>query len=106
MIIEWAVIAIFVFLGLFYLKMEHHAHKVKILIIIIVGFVIYFSVVNHFSSEQVDTTSPRGIINGVYLYAGWVGQTTSSLWNIGTDTVVLVGNAIKIDNIGKEEEEE
>ncbi len=104
MIIEWAVIAVFVFLGLFYLKMEHHAHKIKILIIIIIGFIVYFSVVNHFSSGQVDIDSPRGIINGVYLYAGWVGKTTSSLWNIGADSVVFVGNAIKVGNTEQEEE--
>ncbi len=103
MIIEWIVIAVFVFIGLFYLKMEHHAHKVKIVIILVVGFIIYFSIVNHFNSDQVDITSPKGVINGVYLYVGWIGQSASSLWNIGTDTASLVGNAVKINNTQEEE---
>jgi len=46
----------------------------------------------------VDLKSPRGIIDGVYLYVGWIGHTTSSLWDIGTNTVSLVGNAIKMNN--------
>lgn len=103
MIIEWIVIAVFVFIGLFYLKMEHHAHKVKIVIILVVGFVLYFSLVNHFSSDSVDLTSPRGIVNSIYLYAGWIGQTSTSLWDIGTDTVALAGNAVKV-NVTQEEE--
>lgn len=103
MIIEWMVIAVFVFIGLAYLKLEHHAHKIKILIILVIGFVLYFSIVGHFNSDQVDITSPKGIVNGVYLYAGWIGQTASSLWNIGTDTTALVGNAIKINNTEIEE---
>ena len=98
MIIEWIIVAIFIFIGLAYIKFEHHANKIKILAIIIIGFIIYFSIVNHFSSDQVDVKSPKGIINGAYLYIGWIGQTASSLWNIGTDTVSLVGNAVKINN--------
>ena len=103
MIVEWIVIAIFVFIGLFYLKMEHHAHKAKIIVILILGFILYFSIVNHFNSEQVDITSPKGIITGAYLYVGWIGETAASLWNIGTDTVHLVGNAVKVNNSGIEE---
>ncbi len=102
MIVEWVIITIFVFIGLVYLKFEHHTKKIKIVIFLVVGFVLYFSLVSHFNSENVDLTSPRGVINGIYLYAGWLGQTTSNLWNIGTKTVTLVGNAVKINNTQKE----
>ena len=97
MVIEWIVFAIFIFIGLPYLKFEHHSRKIKIAIILLLGFMLYFSIVNHFGSNKVDMNSPRGIINGIYLYVGWVGQTASNLWNIGTDTVTLVGNAIKFN---------
>ena len=100
MVIEWLLIAIFVIVGLAALKLEHHAKK--IIIIIIIGFIIYFSVVNHFNSNEVDLSSPSGIINGVYLYAGWVGQTATSLWDIGTDTASLVGNAVKMNTTQEE----
>ena len=103
MIIEWIIVAIFVFIGLAYLKFEHHASKIKIIIIIIIGFIIYFSIVSHFNSNQVDIRSPSGIINGAYLYAGWIGQTATNLWDIGTDTASLVGNAVKVNNTKQEE---
>jgi len=78
--------------------MEHHSRKVKIVVIILIGALIYFSMINIFTSEQVDLTSPRGVVNAVYIYFGWIGQTASSLWDIGADTAGLVGNAVKVNN--------
>ena len=98
MIINWIIIGVFVFIGLIFIKVDHHARKIKILVIIAIGFIIYFSLAGIFSSEQVDITSPKGIVNAVYIYFGWIGQTTLNLWNIGTDTINLVGNAVKINN--------
>jgi hypothetical protein len=95
MIIQWIAIGVLILIGFYLLKVEHHAKRVKIVIILIIGAIIYFSIVGHFSSNSVDITSPRGIINGVYLYFGWIGQTASSLWDIGVDTTHLVGNAIR-----------
>ena len=102
MIIKWIIIVVFVLVGLWYIKMEHHATKIKIVVLIIIGIIVYFSMMSIFSSEEVDLTSPRGIVNSVYIYFGWMGQTASHLWNIGTDTTTLVGNAIKINNSNKE----
>lgn len=101
-IIQWVIIGVFILVGLWYLKMEHHTRKVKIVILIVLGALIYFSMLGIFSSERVDLTSPRGIINSVYIYFGWIGQTSSALFDIGADTVNLVGNAIKINNTGEE----
>jgi hypothetical protein len=103
MVIEWVIVAIFVVLGLFFAKMEHHTQKIKIIIIIIVGFVLYFSVMGIFSSEQVSLDSPKGIVNAVYVYFGWMGETSAKLWDIGTDTAVLVGDAIKMDDTERED---
>ena len=50
-----------------------------------------------FSSEDVDLTSPKGIVKAVYLYFGWMGRTFSNLWDIGKDTAVSVGNVIKMN---------
>ena len=98
MVINWIIVGIFVIIGLFLLKMEHHSRKIKVLIIVLIGFTLYFSIAGMFTSEQVDFTSPRGIVNAVYVYFGWIGQTTANLWDIGTDTVALVGNAIKLND--------
>ena len=104
MIIEWIIIALFVFVGLTYLKLEHHMNKIKIAVIIIIGFMLYFSIMSHFNSSQIDLTSPKGIVNGVYLYVGWIGQTASSLWDIGVDTTHMVGNAIKINKTAEDKQ--
>lgn len=105
MVIEWVIIAIFVVLGLFFAKMEHHTQKIKIIIIIVVGFVLYFSIMGIFSSGEVSLDSPRGIVNAVYVYFGWMGETSAQLWDIGKDTVHLVGNAIKMEDSEDEEGE-
>ena len=102
MVINWIIISIFVVIGLFLLKMEHHSRKIKVLVIAIIGFTLYFSIVGMMSSEKVDIASPRGIVNAIYIYFGWVGETAATLWDIGSDTVTLVGNAIKL-NITEEE---
>jgi len=104
MIIQWIIIGIFVLIGLWYLKVEHNTRKIRIIAIILIGLVIYFSMVGIFTSEEVDLTSPRGVVGAVYLYFGWIGQTTSSLWDIGADTVHLVGNAIKVNNIEEDKD--
>jgi len=98
MIIEIIVIAIFLIIGLIALKTGHQTRKIKIIIVIVIGFLLYFSIVSLFTSEKVDITSPRGIIQATYLYFGWIGQTASNLWDIGVDTVHLVGNAVKFNN--------
>ena len=98
MIVQWIIIGVFVLIGLWFLKMEHHTRKVKIITIALIGLVIYFSMVGIFTSEQVNLTSPRGVVNAVYVYFGWIGQTMSNLWDVGTDTVSMVGNAIKVNN--------
>ena len=103
MVIQWIIIGVFILIGLWYIKFEHHSRKVKIVILVLVGALIYFSMVGIFTSEQVSLNSPRGVVNAVYVYFGWIGQTAGSLWDIGSDTVSLVGNAIKIDNTEEEE---
>ena len=98
MIVGWIIIGVFVLVGLWLLKMDHHTKKIKIGLIVLIALVVYFSMVGILSSEKVDLTSPRGVVNAVYVYFGWIGQTAGNLWDIGVDTTHLVGNAIKINN--------
>ncbi|MEA3248461.1 MAG: hypothetical protein U9Q73_02025 [Nanoarchaeota archaeon] len=98
MVIQWIILGIFAIIIFVLLKMDHHIRIVKLVIIAIIGILIYFSMMGIFSSEQVDLTSPRGIVQATYLYFGWIGETTGKLWDIGTDTASLVGNAIRVNN--------
>ena len=59
---------------------------------------IYLSMSSVLSSGSVDVGSPQGIMSALYLYVGWLGETTADLFDIGKDTVGLVGNAIKVEN--------
>jgi len=98
MILQILIIVIFIIIGLMVVKADHQSRKVKIIVMIIIGFLIYFSVVNIFTSDQIDLKSPRGIVQATYVYFGWIGQSAANLWDVGVDTVHLVGNAIKFNN--------
>jgi len=102
MIAQWIAVAVLIVIGFTYIKFEHHGQKIKIAVIIIVGAILYFSIIGHFNTQELDITSPRGIANSVYLYFGWIGNTASSLWDIGVDTTHMVGNAIKLNNTEQE----
>lgn len=97
-IVIWVAIGLMVFIGLFLIKMEHHARKIKVIVILLIGLLLYFSIMGIFSSEKVELTSPRGIVNAVYVYFGWIGTTIGNLWDIGANTVHTVGNAIKLNS--------
>ncbi|MCK5449641.1 hypothetical protein KAI32_02150 [Candidatus Pacearchaeota archaeon] len=98
MALQWIIIGILVLLGFLIFKMDHHIQLIKSIIIVLIGLLFYLSMVGILSSDQVDLTSPQGIVQATYLYFGWIGETTSKLWDIGTETTNLVGNAIKVNN--------
>jgi len=91
------IIVVFVLLGLIFLRLEHHGRKIKLIVLVLIGLLLYFSIANLFTSEQTDLSSPKGIMRAVYIYFGWLGQTASKLWDVGKDTVTAVGNAIKFN---------
>ena len=97
MVIQWIVVAVLVLLGLWFLQLEHHTRKIKIVVVIALIALLYFSMITIFTSQEVDLTNPRGVVSAVYVYFGWIGQTAGDLWDIGVDTTALVGNAIKIN---------
>ncbi len=94
--INWVLLGIFVLVGLVLLKMEHHGKKVKLVILVFAGLLIYFSVHAIFNSSDLDLSSPRGILNAVYVYFGWLGKTLSSLWDVGVQTTGRVIEAVNL----------
>jgi len=95
-------ITIIIILGLFYLQIEHHTRKIKIAATLAIIALIYFSITGVFSSDQVDMTSPTGIINAAYIYVGWLGSIATNLWDVGVETTHMVGNAIKVNTTEEE----
>ncbi len=98
MIIPWIVIIIAVLLVVCFMKLDHHAHILKTVIIIGIILLLGFSMYNMFKSKNIDYSSPKEIINTIYMYFGWLGNTVSELWQVGKDTVSTVGNVIKIED--------
>lgn len=98
MIVEWVIVGVFLIVGLYFIKMEHHTRKIKVVVIIVIGFLLYLSISGIFNSGKVDITSPRGIVNGVYLYVGWLGESITSVWDIGVETTGRVVDAVKLDD--------
>ena len=90
-------IGILIVLAFMLFRVEHMGRKVKIVSFIIIGLLLYFSIMSLFSSQEVDLKSPRGIVQAVYVYFGWLGQTAGNLWDVGKGTVTAVGNAIKLN---------
>jgi len=104
MITQWIIFALAIMGLLWYLKIEHYTQKIKILVLILIGFLIYFSIAGVLSSGKLDLSSPRGVFNAAVIYMGWAKQTATNLWGVGADTVTLVGNAIKINNNSKKKQ--
>ncbi len=105
MVIPWIVIIISLLILAIFLKFEHHAKTIKTIILLLFLLLLGVSMYNMFKSQSIDTSSPKEIVNMVYMYFGWLGNTVSELWDIGKSTVQTVGNVIKIDktNITVEE---
>ena len=99
-------IGIFLVIGLLFLKAEHQTRRVKVIVVVVIGFLLYFSIVGVFSSGDVDLGSPRGVTNAIYVYFGWIGHAASGLWDAGVETVHMVGNAVKMDDDPEEEEDD
>lgn len=93
----WLIFVVFAIFLVFVIKSEHHLRKVKLAVILLVLLLIYFSIAIWSNSEAVDFSTPGGIMNAVYVYFGWVGETSAKLFGIGKDTVVAVGNVIKVN---------
>jgi hypothetical protein len=91
------VIAVLLVIGLLYVQIEHHARKIKITVLILVIVSIYFSLSSVFSTNEIDATSPSGIMDATLLYVDWVSSTSVKLWDVGAETTHMVGNAIKVN---------
>ena len=97
----WVAILLMVLIGLTFFRFEHGARKLKIFVLVAIAALIYLSIVNVMSSRDIDSSSPKSIIGAIYFYFGWVGDTLGNLWEIGSNTVSTVGNAIKLGNSTK-----
>ena len=97
--ILWVIVAIVLALiAFFYMKMEHQARLVKVAVLSIIVILLISSMFVMFNSGEVDLSSPSGVMSGIYLYIGWIGEFVFDLWDIGSETTGKVIDAINISN--------
>lgn len=93
--INWILIIVALFILLAFFRVEHTGRRIKVIALILVLTLIYFSVSMVISQNKVDLKSPNGIFKGLYLYAGWLGEIALKMWDVGRQTVGMTANVIK-----------
>lgn len=96
-LVMWIVIGVVVVFALMFTKFDHIGRQVKVVLFILIGLFIFFSVTNMFSGNDYDLMSPQGIVNSVGVYFSWVSGVFVNLWDVGAETVTAVGHAIKLN---------
>lgn len=76
------------------MNLKHHAKALKIISVITILLLLYFSISYVFNAQNVDLSSPKEVIGGVYYYVGWIGSSLSQVFN-SRGSAVAVGNVIK-----------
>ncbi len=98
MVISWIVILLLLAIGLIYMKLEHHGRVIKVIVLVFLLFMILFSMSSILKMRgTTDYSDPKEIVQTVYYYFGWLGNTLSQLWSIGQETAVTVGNVVKVN---------
>lgn len=100
--ITWIIIAGVIVIALIWLEVEKKFKWVKVLLLVVLIAVLYFSFMGVSKSQDLDFSSPRGVYMAFTSYVSWIGNTGKDLFTIGKDTVTLVGNTIK-ENRSSEE---
>lgn len=103
--INWIIIGVLIAIGFIFLKFDHHAKLIKTAVMVVLLLLLYFSLSATLKSTETDLSTPTGVIKTIYAYFGWIGQTGAELFDIGKDTVSLVGNVIKINQTEIKEKE-
>ena len=93
--IPWLIVAGVIIIALIWLEVEKKFKWIKILLLVLLIAILYFSFIGVSKSKEMDFSSPRGVYMAVTSYVSWIGNTGKDVFNIGKDTVTLVGNAIK-----------
>lgn len=91
----WIVIVLLISLIAFaYIKLEHHFHLIKMGFIALIVILLGISIYSTFTSDKVDISTPGGIMEGIYLYVGWLGGFIKEMWGIGVETTGRVISAL------------
>lgn len=94
MLIIIAVVLIVMFIITMFIHLEHKLKAVKAVVLILVILLIGSSLYTWIKSDTNDLSSPRGVANSIYMYAGWMGDIGVKLFSTLGDSFKSVGNVI------------
>lgn len=89
------IILILVLIALKLIRFEHHLKAVRLVLLLVLGVLIYFSMLSFVNSGQFDYSSPKGVFNSIKSYLYWFKDTLVNIWNAGKDSVRTIGYAIR-----------
>ena len=96
-IVTWIILAVILVVVFILLKANYHGEKVKVIALILIGLLLYFSITSLFNKNDVDLKSAHGVADAVYMYVGWVGRTITDLATIGKDAVGSVKEKVSFN---------
>jgi hypothetical protein len=96
--IGWIIFGFFLICAYLFYRADHHLRFIRTLVILVIAILLFFSLKAVLSSDSVDLSSPTGVLNAIYFYVGWLGETTVELWEVGTQSFSLAGNVVKVDS--------
>jgi len=85
MILEILIILIVLVVVFTFIRIEHVGRKFKIFLLLVIIFLIIFSVSTIISKSKANLHSPSGIIKATTSYFNWMGKAIANLWDAGRD---------------------
>jgi hypothetical protein len=95
MLIIIAVVLIVMFVITMFIHLEHKLKAVKAIVLILIVLLIGSSLYTWVKSDTNDLSSPKGVANSIYMYAGWMGDIGMKLFSTLGDSFNSVGNVIR-----------
>ena len=90
-----ALVLIVMLILTFFIGLEHKFKVVKVVIILAILLLIGTSLYTWIKTDTNDLSSPKGVANSIYAYAGWMGDISMNLFSTITEGISSVGNVIK-----------
>ena len=78
-----------------FIHFEHKLKAVKAVALILILLIIGSSVYTWIRNDTNDLNSPKGVVNSIYMYTGWMGEIGIKLVSTLTESFNAVGNVVK-----------
>jgi hypothetical protein len=96
------VIALFLIL-LVLVKVEHAGKRVKLILLILIGAFLFFSMSSVLEKNSLEIDSVKNFGKAVSVYFSWLGNAAHQVWGIGNSIKDGIQDAVK-SNQTKEQE--